>query len=550
MYKTSVIDREILKFWKQTSPLSAFSAGLKQYAGKMWIPSKENKKKALEKIGKLLKKAGKDRVATKFLRAERFGLLFEEPHDVPGGIMGHLYNHVLVEGFRPGHLSSLAKDGMKVLFLQKHLLKKDWPVELRIMTMLECDGCIGVIEAVKKNVKNARLHKLLDSLASGIRGWRSALAVGRLKRGDFSEVYPLLKRKGQGFRREKVYPRALRAGYDYPETPREIEQKALGWLLEEIPKLNAIIAKLAVKLKCKPAAKEVELGIKRAFPVPRSKLVSTINGVRKVLQPVAEEHWVRITPKYDIRVIETPKYLVPFLPSAAMNSFGALTKKPFCVFFATTDPRGSPADSLPELAQMIIHEEYGHCVNFMNSYTGFLGKLRLVEVVGSSLDTPITEGLSFHREIEALHSFRHLEHKEVLSKKEQKWVDLVQKYQDFEMFNDAMEYVVRKWRAFRFLRAISDSRVNTGKQKYASFVDWASGITGLPKKLIYDQTFFFQEHPGYAPCYSIFGQRLSELQKKAFRKGISRVEFNTFVESKGFPARTLFEKHLRKRFRI
>ncbi len=543
------IDSEIFRLWKWLSPVSAFASGLKGYAGKVWLPTPENKRKALESIDRLLKKAKKDAVAVKFLKSMRRGIVFEEPHDVPGGIMNSLYEHVLIEGFKPAHLSRLATEGVKSIFFEKHLLKKDWPAELKIMTVLECDGCLGVIATIKKSV-SARVQKKLDALAGAVKAWRKHFVIGTIKKGDFIEVFPLLKKHGSGFGREKAYPGILRDFYDYKEKPADIERLALGWLKEELPRFRGITAKLAAKNDCKPTVEVVEGVIKGKFPIERKKFIKIIAESRKLLQRIAEKHWVRITPKYDVRLIETPSYLVPFLPTAAMNTFKSLTKKPFCVFFATTDPRGSPSNSLPEMFQTIIHEEYGHCVNFLNSYKGYKGRLRLVERLGSSLDTPITEGLSFHREIEALGTFRHLEHSDTLRKDEYQLVSFIEKHSDLEAFNDCLEYVVRKWRVFRFLRAISDSRVNSGKQRYASFVEWAAKLTGLPKKLIYDQTFFFQEHAGYAPCYSIFGQRLAGLQKKALKKGVSRLDFNTFVASRGFPARTLFEKEIVKKFRL
>lgn len=550
MHKSTAIDKAIFRFWKKTSPLGAFSAGLKQYAGKVWLPTKENERKALYEIDRLLKRAKKDKIAAKFLKSERRHLIVEELHDIPSAVMNYFYNHFLIEGFVQKHINTLADGCLKILDIKKHLLKKDWPAEIKILTMLECDGCIGVLETAKKNISGPRVKKKLDALIAKVKEWRAAVQVGKIRKGDFSEVFPLLKRHGEGFRREKLYPKLLKDWYDYPETARDIEQKALTWLEAELPKFRAIIAKLASKFSCKATPEAVEKAMDKKFAVPRNRIIKTILETRTLLQALAEQHWVRITPKYDVRVIETPKYLVPFMPTAAMTAFNTLTKRPFCVYFATTDPRGSPSTCLPEMAQTTIHEEYGHCVNFINSYTGYLGRLRLAEILGSSLDTPITEGLSFHREIEALETFRHLEHEHLPSKAERALIAFIARHADLETFNDALEYVVRKWRVFRFLRAISDSRVNTGAQMYADFVEWAAKKTGLPKKLIYDQTFFFQERPGYSPGYSMFGQRLAELQKKALAKGVSRLDFNTFVESTGFPARTIFERRLRQKFRI
>jgi len=550
MYKATALDKQILAFEKKVSPLGMFASGLKQYAGKVWLPTKENERKALAEVDRLLKKAKNDIVAKKYLRAVRRGLLFEELHDYPSTVMNYFYEHFLIEGFVQKHINSIADGCLKILDIKKHLLKKDWPAEIKLLTVLACDGCIGVLATARQNINGPRVREKLDLIATKIKEWRAAAAVGRIRKGDFSEVFPLLKKHGKGFRREKFYPRLLKDFYDYPETAKDIEAKALSWLDAELPKFKAIVAKLASKLDCKPIPDAVEKVMDKKFAVPRKRLVQTILSMRKILQRVAELHWVQITPKYDVRVIETPKYLVPFMPTAAMSSFNTLTSKPFCVFFATTDPRGSPSTCLPELMQTIIHEEYGHCVNFMNSYKGLLKPLRLVEILGSTLDTPITEGLSFHREIEALQTFRHFEHEEHLSKEDRALVQLMERYADLETFTDCLEYVVRKWRVFRFLRAISDSRVNTGKQRYAGFVDWAAKKTGLPRKLIYDQTFFFQERPGYSPGYSMFGQQLAELQKKAFAKGIPRLDFNTFVASTGFPARKLFERQIKQHFRL
>lgn len=544
------IDNEIFSLWKKISPLGAFCAGLKQYAGKVWIPTKENEKKALVEIDKLLKKCKKDKKAAKFLKSLRRGFLFEEVNDPPSGVMSYLYNHFLIEGFKENHIRKLADGCSRSLDVKKYLLKKDWPAEIKILTVLSCDGALGVIATAKNNVKKESTKKKLDVLAEKVREWRNACLVGKIRKGDFTEVFPLLKKYGKGFGREKIYPKLLKDYYDYPETANDIESKAFGWLEEELPKLKAISAKLASKLDCKNNIPDIDKAIKKKFNVPLNKLIKVIVATRRLLQDVAEEKLVRITPKYCVRVIETPKYLVPFMPSGAMSPMGTLTKKPFCVYFATTDKRGSPNDCLPEIFQLTIHEEHGHCVNFMNSYTGYLGKLRIIEILGSSLDTPITEGLSFHREMELLEVFRHLEHEYMPSKAEKNVIKFINQYSDLETFNDAMEYVVRKWRVGRFLRAICDSRVNSGKQKYADFVEWAHKKTGLQRKRIFDLTFSFFENPGYSPNYCIFGQRIAELQRKAMEKGISRIDFNTFVASKGFPARRIFERQIKKEFKL
>jgi len=197
-----------------------------------------------------------------------------------------------------------------------------------------------------------------------------------------------------------------------------------------------------------------------------------------------------------------------------------------------------------------VHEEYGHCVNFLNSFTAVTGKKRLIEIIGSSLDTPITEGISFFREVECARTFDHLSTHGAHNAVQRKFIQEIEKHAPFEAFVDAVYFVVMQWRMVRFLRAISDVRLNLEKQTYPQFIEWAHKKTGLSKKLIYNQTIIFQEFPGYAPCYSMFGQRLKKLQEKARKKGILPREFNTYVASRGFPARSLFEKELKKKFKI
>lgn len=543
------VEKNVFKLWKEISPLSAFLAGLKGFEGKVWVPTRKNERTALRKINALLR-ITYDPVAVKFLKSMRFGFLHEEPHDIPGSVLSYFYNYILVEGFNERHLDSIASGCIETMNVKEYLLKKNWPAEVKILSVLSCDGTAGVLKLVLKKAISRQLKQKIRLLLSENAKWRKKLAIGRIRKGDFEEIYPLLKKYSKDIGRKKYYRRLLKDIYDYTETPKQIERKALSWIRTEYPLLKAHIAKLAKKSMCRAELEAVEKAVKKQFNVKPQQLLSTIARMRRLLKPIAERQFVSICPEYRVRVIQTPAYLVPFIPTAAMNTFKHLTKKLYCVFFATTDSRGSPSDNLADICQTIIHEEYGHCVNFMNSYTGFQGKRPLLEILGSSLDIPITEGISFHRELEALDYFRQLSRNKKRSAEERAFVAAIEKFASFADFVDAFQLTVLQWRFARFFRALSDSRVNSGKQSYIKFLEWAHKTTGLRKKFIYSQTFFFQEHPGYAPAYSIFGQKLRQLQSKALKKGVSRLAFNTFVASAGFPARTVLEERIRKKFRI
>jgi hypothetical protein len=230
-----------------------------------------------------------------------------------------------------------------------------------------------------------------------------------------------------------------------------------------------------------------------------------------------------------------------------MTMFDTLTDNPFNVFFVTTDEKRSPASSIPDIFQMVVHEEYGHCVNFSNSALSFGSSPDLVEKLDSALHYPISEGISFHREYETLTLLEELSRKskEDLSSKEQELFDTLEKHRDLKSFLLESRFVIYKWRIIRFLRAVGDVRTNLNKQSLSEFVEWASKKTGFGKQTIYDQLFIFQENPGYAPCYSIAGMSLRGIQEEARENGKDIIEFNTVASSLGFPPRTVFEERLR-----
>ena len=260
-----------------------------------------------------------------------------------------------------------------------------------------------------------------------------------------------------------------------------------------------------------------------------------------------EKHIVRINPSYDTRVLETPHYLSSFIPTAAMMTFDTLTDKPFNLFFVTTDDRQSPPTSVPDIFQLVVHEEYGHCVNFSNSALSFAWNPNLIEKLASPLHYPISEGISFHRELESLILFEELAARpsENLSKEENELLGAMAMEADIKTVLLETWFVVLKWRVIRIMRAIGDVRINMNKQSLTEFVEWAAKKTGFGEKTIYDQIFIFQEMPGYAPCYSIAGMALKDIQEEAKRRGKDVLEFNTITSSLVFPPRTVFEDRLR-----
>jgi hypothetical protein len=232
------------------------------------------------------------------------------------------------------------------------------------------------------------------------------------------------------------------------------------------------------------------------------------------------------------------------IPSAAMLPFDGLAGKPFNVFFITTDPHVSSSVNVPELIQSILHEEYGHAVNYSNSVTKFAANPTMFEIISSAVSTHISDGISFHRELEFTQLLRRLSKMEKLSHDESELLKILKGNEDMETMILENEFIMQKWRIMRFLRAIFDVRINMEKESVADFIKWAHKETGLSEKMIFYETWGFLETVGYCPCYSIAGDVIRRLQQKALKKGVDLIEFNTYVASLGFPPRRIFEQRI------
>ncbi len=229
-----------------------------------------------------------------------------------------------------------------------------------------------------------------------------------------------------------------------------------------------------------------------------------------MIQAFANDSVVKINKQYKTKVIETPPYLTGTLPTGAAGFFDTFTKKPFQLYFLTTDPKRDPAKSVSQLIDLLVHEEYGHCVNHSNSVLGFGGKASDLELINDPPLGPITEGLSFNREREFLEASLALKGKAPLTKAEKDYVALLEKYGGFDLLNMEIELEVRKWRLIRFLRVIGDVRINTGKQGLFEFIDWAQSTPASRGGNIYYQLFPAHEgmFPGYATCYAVVGEEI------------------------------------------
>jgi hypothetical protein len=542
------LDNQIMDFVKEISPSGAYLMGFNDYAGKLFVASDANIGAALRKVRALRAKA-KTELQRKVLDAIETAVMFDEPQPVLDDIVGTIFAHLAKEGVNDAHMLSLLDYAVKdVDACKARYAKKDIPVAVKALTLYRLDGVLDILDTVKGESKNPQVKAACDALKERVSDYVKLFELDGWGKGEFPNVERIFKEKGFDLARQKFYPRALRNGFDYDENPEQLERKAIGWIDEELPMFKRVTEKLARQLGCEPTPEKVEAKIIERNDLDPKKLVSITLGIRRVIRKLVSEEVARINPKYNTRVIETPSYLTGTMPTGAAQFFDTYTKKPFQVFFQTTDPKRDPDKAVAGLINLLVHEEYGHCVHHSNSALEFVGTLPLLQIMPIPLTTaPISEGLSFNRELEFFEVSKGLETKKRLTSTERAYVKLLEKYGGLKQVNLELEFLTRRWRITRFLRVVGDVWVNTGKKSLLEFVDWANDYTGVPRSSVYFQLFPAHEggFPGYATSYAVVGQEIRDIERK-IKDPKKRVKFSTYLCSIGFPPRSMYRKMLKE----
>ncbi len=543
MYKS--LDNEIIALWKDLSPSGAYILGWNEYAGRLFIPSEQNLKGALERVRALRRRAEND-VQAKVLDSIEVTLLFAEPQPVLDEIVGAIFAHLTKEGINEKHMASLLSDASKSIdATQRRFRAVKVPVAVKALTLYRLDGIIEILDSVKKATKSKALRKDCDRLTEKARKFVALFQLEGFGKGTFEEVERVFRKYKFDLGREKFYRLAIEAGFDYSETPDELERNALSWIDEELPKYRDVVRRLAEHYKCAATPDAVEKKVVERQRLNPGQLLRMTNSFRKAIQEFTNESVVRINSHYKTKVIETPPFLSGVLPTGAAQFFDTFTKKPFQLYYLTTDPKRDPAKSVSQLINLLVHEEYGHCVHHSNSAFRFGGKASELELLPTLLSGPITEGLSFNRESEFLEASLALEGKKGLTAAERKYVSVLAKHGGLHLVNMELELETRKWRLIRFLRVIGDVRINTGKQGLFEFIDWAHKHTGVPRSNVYYQLFPAHEgmFPGYATAYAVVGEEIRRIEGTLSDRR-KKVKFSTYLTGMGFPPRSIYRKRL------
>ena len=542
------LDAEILEVFKESSPSVAYLMGFKEYAGKLFIASDANVNAALRKI-RSLKKRAKTELQKKLLASLEVNLEFDEPQPVLDDILGTIFVHLVKEGVKDDHMASLLEYASKDIDASMvRYSKKKVPVAVKALALYRLGGALGILDTVKAEAKSLKVRSACDALKKKISAYVKLFELKGFGQGEFPNVEKIFKEQGFDLGRSRFYPRVLKHALDYSESPDQLEKAALSWIDEELPRYRKATARLARKFGCKPVPEEVEKRVNARMNLDPKKLLKKTLEMRGVVQRVVNEDVHRINPKYNTKVIETPPYLTGVIPTGAAQFFDTLTKKPYQVFFQTTDPKRDPDKSIAAVINLLVHEEYGHCVHHSNSSVGLVGKLPTLQLLAAAPSSgPITEGLSFNRELEFFEASKALESKKKLSRAEKAYVDLMEKYGGLKQINMEIEFMTRRWRIVRFLRVIGDVWVNTGKKGLLEFLDWAHEYTGVSRSSMYFQLFPAHEggFPGYATAYAVVGQEIRGMEKK-ITDPRNRVKFSTYLCSVGFPPRSIYRRMLQE----
>jgi hypothetical protein len=542
------VDAQILDFVKDVNPSAAYLMGFNDYAGKLFVASQKNVDSALRKVRALRSKA-RTELQRKLLDSMETQLLFDEPQPVLDDLVGTIFAHLVKEGVNDAHMLSLLDFAMRdVDACKKRYAKRDIPVAVKALTLYRLEGVLDILDTVKGQTKSSQVKEACEALKGKVTEYVKLFELEGWGKGEFPNAERVFREKGADLGRQRFYLTALKKGFDYAETPEQLEKSAISWIDEELPRFRKVTKTLAKQFGCDGAPEEVEAKINERNNLDPKKLVAVTLGIRKAVQKLVNEDLCGINPGYRTQVIETPSYLSGTIPTGAAQFFDTFTKRPFQYFFQTTDPKRDPDKSVAALLNLLVHEEYGHCVHHSNSAMGFVGRLPASQLMpGAQTGGPITEGLSFNREIEFFEVSKGLETKKRLTKTEKDYVKLLEKYGGLEQINLELEFMTRRWRIVRFLRVIGDVWVNTGKKSLIEFVDWAHKRTGVPRSSVYFQLFPAHQgiFPGYATNYAVAGQEIRSIEQK-IKDPRKRVKFSTYLCSIGFPPKSIYMKMLRQ----
>lgn len=541
----SSLERSIFDVWTDLSPAAAFAQGVDACAGRVFVPSDANLRRALRRIDSL-KARTRDPTARKVLASLKARLQLTEPDALPYEILEAFFTHLMKEGFVPGHLISLAVEGRSALLAGLPPAERTWPPGMRALTLIACHGLATVLDTVDSEMPDESVRKAVNGLRDALGRYAKNFELpGFRPDAPFDELYESYRRRGSDLGRSRQYRRALRDLWDYRETSAEVEAAGLRMLRRELPRFRDLVRRKARELQCPPSAEAIQEALRDVRGLDPKSILPFLHAVRRPTALIADKYVVAINPRYDARIVATPPYLATMTPSGAAYEFDTFTDRSYEIFLATTDEHAAGRPPPAELLNLLIHEEYGHCVHGSNSAHAFMGRPGLLDLINSSFEC-VSEGIAFQREIEFLPVLQAIAEGKAVGAEEEAFVRALEPWGGVRAVVRDYAFLTYLWRIVRFLRVVGDARINSGKQDLVEFIEWAHARTGLKRETIYGNLFPGHQvlGPGYATTYAIIGERIREIQEKALKRGADLRSFNGFASSIGWPPRSVFEAKL------
>ena len=538
-------ERAVFEVWKELRPDEAFVFGLDECAGRLFIPTQRRVDSLRAKISRI-QKAVTSPIERKLLASFRASLELREPARLPQTLLESLFGYMIKEGVKANHMRALATDGRKALDASRMRARGPTAPGMRALVQLACNGLNEILKVVESELRDGDARAAIESLITANRRYANAFELpGFSPEGTFDETYALFKRVGCGLGRSRSYARALRDFWDYTQTPGQVEAAGLRMMRRELPHFKALVERIANELHCEPTAEAATKALKEKRGLRPNQILPFLHEVREPAQRVADRHVVAINPGYTTEIIETPPYLANSTPSGAAYGLDTLTDHSREIFLATTDERSAARPCPGELLNLLVHEEYGHCVHGSNSANHLAASPEILSLIGSTF-VCVSEGIAFQRELEFLPVLQEIAAGKLSGTDEDTFATSLERWGGIGRVAREYEFLAALWRIVRFLRVIGDARINSGKQDLVHFVEWAHRTTGLERATVYYQLFPAHQviGPGYASTYAIIGERIRELQQDALKRGKSLRDFNAYASSIGWPPKSVFEANL------
>ncbi|TLZ66906.1 MAG: hypothetical protein E6K06_02245 [Methanobacteriota archaeon] len=541
----SETESAIVELWKEFRPNEAFVLGIDECAGRVFVPTPAKVRQIQARISRIRRKT-RDPTERKLLASFRAALELREPAQLPQSLVETMFGYLIKEGTNADHLASFARFGRRALDARRRQVRRVPPPGMRALVQLACSGLADMLKTVEGELRETRAHEAIRALIAANARYAKAFDLpGFPVDGSFQDVYAFFKRSGCDLGRSQSYARALRDFWDYEQTPAQVEAAGLRMIRRELPHFHALVQRFAEELSCGATAEAVTGALKEKRGLRPDQILPFLKEVRDPARRVAHKHVVAINPDYATDVVETPSYLANSTPSGAAFGLDTLTDHPREIFLATTDVRSAARPPPGELLNLLIHEEYGHCVHGSNSALSYAASPRVLDLIASTFQC-VSEGIAFQRELEFLPIIQEIAAGKLSGPEEDAFAESLERWGGLGRVSREYEFLTALWRIVRFLRVIGDARINSGKQDLVHFVEWAYRTTGLERATVYYQLFPAHQviGPGYASTYAIIGERIREIQQEALKRGKSLRAFNGYASSIGWPPKSVFEAEL------